>query len=103
MSEPAAMPSPSPWRFAFRRLAGHKLPFGLALFWSVVFVIAPMQVPVITGALLDNLKSKHVRLYGCDLPPGSHGRSLESAALALMGVAAAGWRPGAARSYPSSG
>jgi len=49
----------------------------------------PMQVPVITGALLDNLKSKHVRLYGFDLSPGSRRRSIEIAALALMAVAAA--------------
>src|SRR5437762_1140212 len=90
MSEPAATPSPSPWRFAVRRLVRHKLPFGLALFWSVVFVLVPMQVPVITGALLDNLKSKHVRLYGFDLSPGSRRRSIEIAALALMAVAAAG-------------
>ena len=89
MSEPAATPSPSPWRFAVRRLVRHKLPFGLALFWSVVFVLVPMQVPVITGALLDNLKSKHVRLYGFDLSPGSRRRSIEIAALALMAVAAA--------------
>ena len=73
-----------------RRLARHKLPFGLAVFWSVVFVLVPMQVPVITGALLDNLKSKHVRLYGLlDLYPGSRRRSVEIAALALVGLAAA--------------
>ena len=50
------------------------------MFWSVVFVLVPMQVPVITGALLDNLKSKHARLYGFDLYPGSRRRSVEIAA-----------------------
>jgi len=80
MSEPAAKPSPSPWRFALRRLARHKLTLGPALWWSVVFVLVPMQVPVITGALLDNLRSKHVRLYGFDLYPGSRRRSVEIAA-----------------------
>jgi len=82
------MPSPSPWRFALGRLAGHKLPFALALFWSLVFVLVPMQVPVITGALLDSLKSKEVRLYGIELKRGSRHRSVEIAAMALLGVAA---------------
>src|SRR5438477_12046662 len=89
MSEPAAKPSPSAWRFALRRLVRHKVPFGLALLWSVVFVLVPMQVPVITGALLDNLKSKHARLYGYELHPGSPHRGVEIAALALLGLAAA--------------
>ncbi len=89
MTESAAKPSQSPWRFAFRRLARHKVPFALALFWSVVFVLVPMQVPVITGALLDTLKSKHARLYGFALYPTSRHRSLEIAALALVGLAAA--------------
>ena len=89
MIEPAAKPSPSAWRFALRRLIRHKVPFGLALLWSVVFVLVPMQVPVITGALLDNLKSKHARLYGYELHPGSPHRGVEIAALALLGLAAA--------------
>src|ERR1041385_648166 len=89
MLEPSATSSLSSWRFALGRLSRHKIPFGLALLWSVVFVLVPLQVPVITGALLDNLKSKHVRLYGFDLYPGSRRRSLEIAAVALVGVAAA--------------
>src|SRR5260370_25693234 len=50
--------SRAPWRFALRRLARHKGPFALALFWSVVFILVPMQVPVITGALVDGLRAK---------------------------------------------
>jgi ABC-type multidrug transport system fused ATPase/permease subunit len=87
MNEPG--PSPSPWRFGLRRLVRQRLQFGLALFWSTIFVLVPMQVPVITGALIDSLRSKHVRLYGFELAPDSRRRSVEIAALALMGVALA--------------
>ncbi len=79
--------NPSPWCFAVRRLARHKGPFGLALFWSVIFIVVPMQVPLITGALSDSLKGKHVRLYGLELDPAKRQRSVKIAALALMGVA----------------
>src|SRR5437764_4087154 len=89
MSDLAGNSPVSAWRFALGRLARNKLPFGLAMVWSVVFVLVPLQVPVITGALLDNLKSRHVRLYGLNLYPGSRQRSLEIAAGALLGVAAA--------------
>ena len=79
--------SRAPWRFALKRLARHKGPFALALFWSVVFILVPMQVPVITGALVDGLRAKHARLYGLGLDPNSRLRSVKIAALALMGVA----------------
>src|SRR5437016_6398437 len=77
--------SRAPWRFALKRLARHKGPFALALFWSVVFILVPMQVPVITGALVDGLRAKHARLYGLGLDPNSRLRSVKIAALALMG------------------
>lgn len=89
MNEPGSNESTAPWLFALRRLARHKLQFGLALFWSVIFVLVPMQVPVITGALIDSLRSKHVRLYGFKLDPDSRRRSVQIAALALVGVAVA--------------
>src|SRR5258706_15957724 len=93
MNESGSMPSPSPWRFALKRLARHKLQFGLALFWSVIFVLVPMQVPVITGALVDSLRSKEVRVYGIEMDPKvSHKdryRYVQFAALALVGLAVA--------------
>src|SRR6266496_2107339 len=83
----------SPLRFALQRLARHKGAFGLALIWSVVFVIVPLQVPVITGAVIDSLRGKHVRLYGIEMDPKVNRReryrNVEIAALALLLVAAA--------------
>src|SRR6266704_4527146 len=83
----------SPWRFALKRLARHKLQFGLALFWSMIFVLVPIQVPVITGALVDSLRSKEVRVYGVEMDPRVRHREryryVEIAALALAGLAAA--------------
>ncbi len=91
MNEPASKSSPI--RFALRRLARHKGAFGLALFWSVVFVVVPMQVPVITGAVIDSLWGRHVRLYGIEMDPKvnrrERNRNVEIAVLALFGVAAA--------------
>src|SRR6266446_2117752 len=84
--------SRAPWRFALRRLARHRGPFALALFWSVVFILVPMQVPVITGALIDSLRAKHTRLYGISLEPAGRHRTVKVAMLALMALAALhGW------------
>jgi ABC-type multidrug transport system fused ATPase/permease subunit len=79
---------PSAWRFVLRRLARHKAAFGLSLLWSVVFVLVPMQVPVITGSVIDSLRGKHVRLYGFKMDPEKRQRNVEIAALALLAVAA---------------
>lgn len=45
-------------------LKRHKLRFALAVFWSVVFIVVPMQIPILTGALVDALDGKSVSLYG---------------------------------------
>src|SRR5262245_23024282 len=89
MSETASPPNTAPWKFALRRLARHRGPLGWALFWSVIFVLVPMQVPVITGALIDSLRSKHVRVYGMEVSPGGRRESVELAGLALAGLAVA--------------
>src|SRR5260221_640015 len=79
---------PSPLRFALRRLARHKGSFGLALFWSVLFVLVPLQVPVITRAVIDSLRGKHAHLYGFELDEKKRHRNVRIAALALVAVAA---------------
>src|SRR5213592_450895 len=88
-----ATAKPTPLRFAMQRLARHKGMASLALLWSVVFVVVPMQVPVITGAVIDSLRGKHVHLYGIEMDPKvnqrERHRNVEIAALALLGVAAA--------------
>src|SRR5438093_11301653 len=89
MNEEGSNQSAAPWLFALRSLAQHKLQFGLALFWSIIFVLVPMQVPVITGALIDSLRSKHVRLYGFKLGPDSRRESVAIAAVARGAVALA--------------
>ena len=90
MNEAGSNQSTAPWLFALRRLARHRLQFGLALFWSVIFVLVPMQVPVITGALIDSLRtSEHVLLYGLKLSPDKRQQSVQIVALALVAVAVA--------------
>ena len=89
MNESGSTRSASAWRFGLRRLARNKLQLGLAVFWSAIFVLVPMQVPVVTGALIDSLRSKEVRLYGFKLDPKSRHHSVKIAAFALVGVALA--------------
>ncbi|MDX2034992.1 MAG: ABC transporter ATP-binding protein [Blastocatellia bacterium] len=50
--------------------------FCAAVFWRTVFVILPMQVPVLTGALIDAINGKAVILYGVIALPGSRDRVL---------------------------
>jgi len=78
------------WRFALQRLLRHKRTLALALFWSVVFVLTPMQLPVITGAVIDNLRGKEVRLYGFKLgaEKAERQRNLGFAGGVLVGLAA---------------
>ena len=89
MSRSVSTPSASAWRFGLRRLARHKVQLGFALFWSAFFVLVPMQVPVITGALIDSLRSQEVRLYGFKLDPSGRNSAVLIAAGALVAVALA--------------
>ncbi|MGQ0793373.1 MAG: ABC transporter ATP-binding protein [Deltaproteobacteria bacterium] len=57
------MKAKSPIRFAGAHLRNKPL-LALAIFWSVMFVIAPMQVPALTGALIDAVTGKPFELYG---------------------------------------
>lgn len=55
-------------KYGLKYLKKYKGKLTLAIFWSVLFVLIPMQVPVITGILIDGLtindKDKPILFYG---------------------------------------
>lgn len=53
----------SPERYALWLLKKHKTALFSAIFWSVLFVIIPMQIPILTGALIDGINGKSVKIY----------------------------------------
>lgn len=56
--------STSPLRFALKRVLGRKVELVFAFSWAIVFVLIPMQIPVLTGALVNGALGKSASLYG---------------------------------------
>lgn len=54
----------SPLKYALRRLKKYKIRLFVAIFWSVMFVIIPMQIPILTGALIDGINGDNSTIYG---------------------------------------
>ncbi|TRZ89604.1 ABC transporter ATP-binding protein [bacterium] len=54
----------SPLRYVLTHLKRDRLGLALALFWSLLFVIIPMQIPILTGALINAIHKKPVKIYG---------------------------------------
>ena len=73
---------------AWSYLREHKARFAWALLWRGLYVITPMQVPVITGAIVDGLTATDVQIYGWDWRGPQPGQVIWFAAFALLGVAA---------------
>jgi ABC-type multidrug transport system fused ATPase/permease subunit len=61
-----------------------------AIFWSIFFVIIPMQVPILTGALIDGIHhGKHTKIYGIiELPSSTPEEIVVYAVIGLVIVAA---------------
>ncbi len=56
-----------PLGLAFRYLQHEKLRLSNALFWRALFVVLPMQIPLLTGVIVDALSSEASSLYGWNL------------------------------------
>ncbi|MFQ5496712.1 MAG: ABC transporter ATP-binding protein [Nitrosopumilus sp.] len=70
-----------------RRLNNYKIALSIALFWSIVFVIIPMQIPILTGSLIDGLNGDHSNLYGVISVNYSSSQILEISIIGLVIVA----------------
>lgn len=66
-------PSISPIRYVLKHLRRDRARLAAAIFWSIFFVIVPMQIPILTGVLIDGIHlGKPSKIYGViELPSTS--------------------------------
>ncbi|MCG8457190.1 MAG: ABC transporter ATP-binding protein [Holophagales bacterium] len=69
-------PSNPPLRLVFRYLRRQKWLLSHAVFWRGVYELAPMQIPVLTGVVVDILTSGEASLLGHAVLPGHPERAL---------------------------
>lgn len=74
-------------RVALSYLKTQKLLFGSALLWRIIHEIAPMQVPVITGIVIDGLTRQKISMYSLNWSPESPQAVLHIAVIGLLAVA----------------
>ena len=74
-------------RVAISYLKKQKLLLGSALFWRSIHELAPMQVPIFTGIVIDGLTNEKVSMYGLNWSPESPLVVLQVAAIGLLVVA----------------
>lgn len=83
------MKKQSALQFAFTHMKPHRWSMASAVFWRTLFELVPMQVPVLTGAVIDGLNSNRVKLYGWVWVPGSPASLLSVAFFGLVSLALA--------------
>lgn len=75
-------------KYVFERLKKDKTRLASAIFWSILFVIIPMQVPILTGALIDDMRDvKHVKIFGFIKLQQSHHQVLNYIVIGLIIIA----------------
>lgn len=83
----------SPFKYVLKRLEKDRLKLAAAIFWSILFVIVPMQIPVLTGALIDEISgqsgSSRLKIFGIiDLAGAGPKDVVNFAVIGLLAVAA---------------
>ena len=89
MLNDAPTPHASPHRLALRLLSQQKLQLAAAGFWRALFILVPMQIPLLTAAIIDGLGGKEVSLYGWPLRNGNTSHLLNLVAIGLLILAVA--------------
>lgn len=79
----------SPLRFVFRGLGAHRGTLVAALAWSFLFVVVPMQVPLLTGYLVSGITGQGANFFG--LVPLASPTEVLAVAAAGLALAAAGY------------
>ncbi len=69
-------------------LRGHKALLAGAISWRMVYELVPMQIPVLTGAIIDALSGNPIWLYGWSPDSASTREALTWCAAGMAGVAA---------------
>jgi ABC-type multidrug transport system fused ATPase/permease subunit len=82
-------PSIAPIRYVLNHLKKDRMKLVWAVFWSIIFVIIPMQVPILTGALIDGIHhTKHPKIYGIiDLTSLTPSETVTYAVIGLTAIA----------------
>ncbi|MDH3618477.1 MAG: ABC transporter ATP-binding protein/permease [Nitrosopumilus sp.] len=81
------MSQKSPLKYALLRLSNYKIALTVAIFWSIIFVIIPMQIPILTGSLIDGINGDQASLYGIIPLDYSSSQVLEISIIGLVAVA----------------
>ncbi len=79
----------SPVWLAIEHLSRHKARLAVATFWRALFILVPMQVPLLSGAIVDGLMHKETSLYGLHLSADAPRQAVLAGALGLLAIAAA--------------
>lgn len=58
------MSGQSPLRFAWSYIRHFQGRLLLAILWRTLYILTPMQIPILTGGLIDGLDGQRVELYG---------------------------------------
>ena len=77
----------SPVKYVFKHLKKDRTRLAFAIFWSILFVIIPMQVPILTGALIDDMHGKHAKIFGFIELQQSHNQVLDYIIIGLIIIA----------------
>jgi ABC-type multidrug transport system fused ATPase/permease subunit len=83
-------------------LKRQKFLLGISLFWRIVHEITPMQVPIITGIVIDGLTSQKISIYTFHWHPASPVSVLQLAVFGLLTVALLRGFSGYAWTYSSA-
>lgn len=81
------MKTGTPEHLAIRYLCRQKAQLASAGFWRALYVLAPMQIPLLTGMIVDGLTGTPVRLLGWEIPADRPMWALHLAAIGLLIVA----------------
>ncbi|MBA3553571.1 MAG: ABC transporter ATP-binding protein, partial [Gemmatimonadales bacterium] len=81
------MSGSGPLRFALSHTGGERRRIAGAAFWRAVYELTPLQVPILTGMIVDGLTRGRATLYGVALPPSDPAAILRWAGLALAALA----------------
>lgn len=74
-------------RVAISYLKKQKLLLSSALFWRIIHEIAPMQVPILTGIVIDGLTNTNVSMFGLNWSPDNPLTVLQVAVIGLLLIA----------------
>ena len=74
-------------RVTISYLKKQKLLLGSAIFWRILHELAPMQVPILTGIVIDGLTNENISMYGLKWSPENPPAVLQVVVIGLLVVA----------------